>query len=254
MPFHLIRAFLFAVLAASAAHAQSPALRVVSSEALRGRDSFEALGLTGANKPNGLAYRLRLDVPADLPAYVPRTVNGHGLQLAQSTPEGWLGLYVTAPDGPANGNPIYHAALFGADGERRWGLDLNRFLSRRTHLEIQDIRLRAGKLYFNEACQSYSAEARGRCSALVRVDPVRGTLDWRSRNLVSNNVFIFSGPYLVAGYGFTREPDFLFLVSPETGRVLATRPLDSAHSYLEERDGIIHAVTTHQRYRLRIGR
>jgi len=256
-----LRTLLFAAVTAAAlpqpAGAQTaapPGLKVVSREPLRGRHSYAALGLTGANKPNGLQYRLRVDVPARLPASVPRELEGFPLQLAQATPEGWLALYVSSPDGPPNANSLYRAALFAADGRRRWALELNRFLSRPRNLEIQDLRLRSGKLYFNEACQSYSAEAGGRCSALVRVDPVRGTLDWRSRDLVSNNVFIFSGPYIVAGYGFTREPDFLHLVSPETGRVLATRRLDSAHSYLEERGGRIHAVTTHSVYRLRIRR
>ncbi len=237
---------------AAAAVGAEPGLEVISREALRGRDSYAELGLTGANKPNGLQYRLRAHVPANLPAYVPRTMEGLPLQLAEATPEGWLALYASRPEAPAN--PRYRAALFAGDGTRAWTLDLNRFLSRPRHLEIQDIRLRAGKLYFNEACQSYSAEAGRRCSALLRVDPRSGRVDWRSRNLVSNNVFIFAGPYIVAGYGFTDEPDFLYLVSPETGRVVATRPLDSAHDYLEERGGILHAVTTNTLYRLRIRR
>lgn len=237
---------------AGAQAARAPGLEVVSREPLRGRSSYQALGLTGANKPNGLIYRLRAHVPAELPGGVPRVMDGLPLHLAQRAQGGWLALYASAPEGRANAG--YRAALFGKRGELVWKVDLNRFLSRPRDLEIQDIRLQGGKLYFNEACQSYSAEAGGRCSALVRVDPVRGTLDWRSRNLVSNNVFIFHGPYIVAGYGFTREPDFLYLVSPETGRVVASRALDSAHSYLEARDGDVYAVTNGNLYRLRIRR
>ena len=71
---------------------------------------------------------------------------------------------------------------------------------------------------------------------------------------MSNNVFIFAGPYIVAGYGFTGEPDFLYLIAPETGHVAATRPLDTAHQHLEERGGVVYAVTTNSLYRLRIRR
>ena len=86
-----------------------PGWEVISREALRGRDSYAALGLTGANKPNGLEYRLRAHVPDKLPGYVPRTSDGLPLQLAQVTPEGWLALYASRSDAPAN--PRYQAAL-----------------------------------------------------------------------------------------------------------------------------------------------
>jgi hypothetical protein len=262
MPRLPLRLALFAVLTALAtplvhAHAprtpaqQRPALQVIAREPLRGRLSFAALGLTGVNKENGLEYRLRNGIPEKLPEYVPRYLEGLPIHLAQATPEGWLALYASSIDARSDRNQRYRAALFALDGRRKWALELNRFLSRPRNLEIQDIRLRAGKLYFNEACQSYSREAGGRCSALLRVDPRGARLEWRTRHRVSNNVFIFSGPYLVAGYGFTAEPDSLHLISPETGRVVASRALDTAHYYLEERAGILHVVTHNSHYRMR---
>jgi hypothetical protein len=225
-------------------------LQVIAREPLRGRGSYVALGLTGVNKPNGLEYRLRNGIPEKLPEYVPRLLDGLPIHVADATPEGWLALYASNIDPRSDANQRYRAALFAPDGRRRWALELNRFLSRPRNLEIQDIRLRAGKLYFNEACQSYSREAGGRCSALLRVDPRAARLEWRTRNLVSNNVFIFSGAYIVAGYGFTAEPDSLHLISPESGRVVASRALDTAHSYLEERAGVLHVVTHNNVYQI----
>jgi hypothetical protein len=207
-----------------------------------GGESPRSYGLTGANKPNGLIYRFRESVPAEAPAFVARTHAGLDLKIADPVAEGWLAFYKGAlPEMPANAD--YRAVLYGADGDVRWSLELNRFLSAGRRLEIQDIRLADGELYFNEACQSYSAEAGGACSALVRVDPQTGTVVWRSRDLVSNNIFLVHGPFVVAGYGFTNEDDALYLVSRATGRVLDTLPLESAHSYLEFKDGQLVVLT-----------
>jgi hypothetical protein len=205
-------------------------------------ESPRAYGLTGANKPNGVVYRFRESVPPGTPAFVERTRDALDLEIADPVAGGWLAFYKgPLPEMPANAD--YHAVLYGTDGSVRWSLDLNRFLSADRHLEIQDIRLADGELYFNEACQTYSAEAGGACSALVRVDPESGTEVWRSRDLVSNNIFLPHGPFIVAGYGFTNEPDALHLVSRSTGRVLDTLPLESAHSYLEFKDGQLVVLT-----------
>jgi hypothetical protein len=207
-----------------------------------GSESPRSYGLTGTNKPNGVIYRYRESVPAETPAFVARTRDGLDLKIADPVAEGWLAFYKGAlPEMPANAD--YHAVLYGADGAVRWSLDLNRFLSAERHLEIQDIRYADGELYVNEACQSYSAEVGGACSALVRVDPQAGTVVWRSRDLVSNNIFLLYGPFVVTGYGFTNEDDALYLVSRATGRVLDTLQLESAHSYLEFKDRQLVVLT-----------
>lgn len=230
----------------------APILAVVSREPLGGRTSYPSLGLSGANKANGLEHRFRESVPGNTPRYVRRDVAGMSLTIAEPTADGWLGFYRSDADGATSRNSRFHAALYRPDGSMVWNIELNPFLSRTTRLEIQDVRYRGGRLYFNEACQSYSREAGGRCSSLVRVDPVKRRVDWRSRTRVSNNIFIFSGPYIVAGYGFTAEPDSLFLVSPESGRVVASRVLDTAHRYLEERGGQLRVVTTGNLYTLQV--
>lgn len=207
-------------------------------------DEYRRLGLTGANKPNGMDYRLRQSVPQATPHFLPRHLDGLELFIADPAPEGWLGFYrepLQRMETPAN--PRFRALLFGEEGERLWDLDLNRFLSRPDHLEIQDVRYQEGELYFNEACQSYSREAGGRCSSLVRVDPARQEVEWRTPPRTSNNIFILHGPHVIAGYGFTAEPDSLFWIRRETGEIVTRRRLDSAHSYLEIREGDLVVVT-----------
>lgn len=218
------------------------------AEPLNGRD-YAQLGLTGVNKPNGMVYRTRQDVPSRRPAYVQAELDGLQLFIADSTEDGWMAFYRGPLAGAPNGaNVGYRAVMYRTDGSRAWDTNLNRFLSRTDRAEVQDIRYAAGRLYFNEACQSYSREANGACSALLRVDPVAGTVDWRTQPLTSNNILLLHGPYVIAGYGFTAEADSLFLIDRATGRVLDRQPLDSAHTYLEIVGDELVVVTTNQVY------
>jgi len=93
-------------------------------------------------------------------------------------------------------------------------------MSRSDNLEVQDIRLADGVLYYNEACQSYSREAQGQCSSLVAVDPRARRVLWRTAPLTSNGRFRLRGCYIVAGYGFTAEPDSVYLVERGSGAVV----------------------------------
>lgn len=254
------RCALAGLLFAAAAGAGAPAAAqdgrefvLVSSRELPPGATPRALGLSGRNKTNGWDERYRRSIPPRLPPYVPRTLRGLTLFIAEPVPGGWFAFYRSEPGiSSARSNARYLAVLYTPGGAPRWELPLNPFLSRPRDLEIQDIRYVDGQLYFNEACQSYAREAGGRCSALVRVDPRARRVVWRTRALVSNNVFIFQDGHLVAGYGFTAEPDYVYLVSAATGRIVATQRLDSAHRDLEVSGGVLNVVTHSRLYRLRI--
>jgi hypothetical protein len=207
----------------------------------------QAAGLGGPNKPNGVEQRYRRWVPAETPAYVSRQLDSLELAIADETDDGWMAFY----ESPLRGlgpNRAYRAALFGPGGNRLWDLPLNQYLSRNDQLEIQDIRYQDGHLYFNEACQTYAQEAGGDCSALVSIHPETGLLDWRTPDLVSNDIFVFYGPYLITGYGFTNEEDYLYLVDRTDGAVIERMPLDSAHDYLEVTDRTLRVVTYNSVY------
>lgn len=129
-------------------------------------------------------------------------------------------------------NCRFVAALFDRCGKQLWSQPLNNALSRSDQLEIQDARYDAGTLYFNEACQSYSRDAGGRCSSLVALDPATGKVKWRTAPLVSNNRILLTSELVVAGYGFTAEADSIALVRRSDGKVVHKQPLPSAHEDL----------------------
>lgn len=160
-----------------------------------------------------------------IPPGIPDKLGTLELFVLDAADGGWLALYrepynLGSCQLSGTVNCAYEVRFYAHDGAVRWSFPLARLLSRPDHLEVQDLRLVDGVLYFNEACQSYSAEARGACSALVAVDPQTSTVRWRTPPLVSNGRFRIRGCYLVAGYGFTDEADTVSLVDRETGRVI----------------------------------
>jgi hypothetical protein len=76
------------------------------------------------------------------------------------------------------------------------------------------------------------------------VDLVRKRTLWRSPALVANaRTFVVTGNLIVAGYGFTREPDFLYLLDRRTGKVVDRLELPTAPEIVELRNGRVHVRT-----------
>lgn len=185
--------------------------------------------LTGRNKPNGSYSRLREHVAVtDLPR--PEVDEDLQLFIAEPAQGGYLGLWRTPL---AANHYCFIAALYDEDKQLRDYFNLSRMLDD-FDCELQDIRSAAdGRLYFNMACPSYSENLKGKCSRLYCLDPEIAGIRWQTPYLTSNNIFILHDRYIICGYGFTAEKDWLCLLDRETGRVLSKVPLPTAHTDLE---------------------
>lgn len=76
------------------------------------------------------------------------------------------------------------------------------------------------------------------------IDVARKRTLWRSPALVANaRTFVVTGDLIVSGYGFTREPDFLYLLDRRTGKVLDRLELPTAPEVIRLRDGRLHVRT-----------
>lgn len=86
---------------------------------------------------------------------------------------------------------------------------------------IRHAELHGGIVYLNYA-NPMSAEANnGDNGYVVAVDASDGSLLWRSETLRANSYnFIVLGDVLLAGYGFTDEPDYIYAINRHTGRVI----------------------------------
>jgi hypothetical protein len=63
----------------------------------------------------------------------------------------------------------------------------------------------------------YARETGGRGNLVLAGDLCSHSVAWRSRDMVSNAPAMLLGEYLVTGYGFTREADWLYVLDRRTG-------------------------------------
>ena len=193
-------------------------------------------------QPASISLRLRTMVRPDdhlwvgptIPSFVTPAIGHQDLELLDPRPSGgWMALYrqTYADSGYTSKNSTSLVKLFDAGGHEAWSVQLEPLLSRRDELEVQDAHYAedTGALYFNEACQTYSRDAGGKCSSLVALDPVQRKILWRTPPLTSNNEFLVVGNYIVTAYGFTAERCFIRVVRRRDGAILDTHPLKAAN-------------------------
>jgi hypothetical protein len=86
-----------------------------------------------------------------------------------------------------------------------------------------------GVLYVENAHLTYASSSYGQNAYVTAIDLKTKKALWRSPALVANaGTFVVAGRYLVSGYGFTAEPDYLYLLDRRTGRVVERLLLPNA--------------------------
>jgi hypothetical protein len=114
------------------------------------------------------------------------------------------------------------------------------------------------RLYISHAHRTYAETSLGANAYVTAIRIPDGALLWRSQPLVSNadNFALVpagaDGQVLITGYGFTAEPDFLYLLDPETGAVLSKTKVDSGPGYIVPQGDRIHVRTYDRDYVFRL--
>lgn len=115
------------------------------------------------------------------------------------------------------------------------------------------------RLYVSHAHRTYASTSGGANAYITALRIPDGALLWRSRPLVSNarNFALVRDPrgdVLVTGYGFTAEPDFLYLLDPDSGAVIDRTALRTGPTYIIPKGDIIHVRTYDHDYQVRLKR
>ena len=64
---------------------------------------------------------------------------------------------------------------------------------------------------------------------------------WRTDALVCNSRdFVIYNDVIICGYGFTSEPDFLYQIDINTGKVISEIPLNSMADYIVLKDNKVY--------------
>lgn len=106
-----------------------------------------------------------------------------------------------------------------------------------------------GVLYVSSGHGGYAKSSAGRTAFISAIDMKSGNLLWQSKPLVANAVnFLLREGWIITGYGFTAEPDFLFVLDMKTGKTRSKLKLKSGPSYILEKDGKLFVRTYNTNY------
>jgi hypothetical protein len=101
-----------------------------------------------------------------------------------------------------------------------------------------------GTLYVETAHSTYASSSYNRNGYVTAIDLTTKRALWRSPALVANaNTFLVTKRYLVTGYGFTNEPDYLYLLDRATGKVVDRLALPNAPEKITWQQGLIRVRT-----------
>lgn len=230
-----ITAFCAFVLFSGNADAQK--LTLVKKYPNVGKNWASRFELTGANKPEGIEYRLREEVR--LPNLIrSQTTSQMQLVVSESTHFGSFGLFRS----PLSEDYFsFILAVYNRDGKLVREFDLCK-ITDDWGLEVQDIRYEKGKFYFNMACPTYSDQYHGQCSRLYCLDTRSGTIDWKTDYLTSNDIIVLGDNFIACSYGFASERDFIFLLDKKTGTVASRMSLDQKAAYVEQKGDRLYVV------------
>lgn len=128
----------------------------------------------------------------------------------------------------------YVALLKGSVAERMFDLETLRHPPKADpqwkEFAIQDATYaqeRDGVLYVCNGGGSYAKEVFGKKGFLTALDVASGKILWRSAPLTCNATFAMTSDHIISGYGFTAEPDFIFLVRRSDGAIVQRAPIDT---------------------------
>lgn len=180
--------------------------------------------------------------PGSLPEYIPRQfrdatlvrafLGGDSLFLLYGKDFGDLRVLMAA-------DPATYAFKYGYDFQR-WQSPqggTGDFTNQRVIWAVE----KDGILYVSHGHNTYAKESQGRNAYLTAIDPKKDEILWRSAPLVANaRTFLVLGDLIVSGYGFTAEPDFLYLIDRKTGEVAGRHPLKTGPEQILLRDGLLY--------------
>ncbi|MGH3137981.1 MAG: hypothetical protein ACRDPV_15965 [Gaiellaceae bacterium] len=112
-----------------------------------------------------------------------------------------------------------------------------------------------GVLYLSNSHLTYATQTKGRNAYVTAIELGAKKVLWRSPALVANaRTFVVSGDVIVAGYGFTAELDFLYVLDRRTGEVLDRLPVTSAPEIIKLRGDLLHVRTYDRQLVVRLRR
>ncbi len=115
--------------------------------------------------------------------------------------------------------------------------------------KIQCAAVQDNILYVSHSHSTYAESSNNMNAYITAIDLSDMGILWRSDALVCNSMsFVIVNDVIICGYGFTAEPDFLYQIDCNTGKVLEKTPLKSAPEYIIKKDSTLFVRTYNTDY------
>ncbi|MCR5342154.1 MAG: hypothetical protein K6E70_02170 [Butyrivibrio sp.] len=105
-----------------------------------------------------------------------------------------------------------------------------------------------GILYVSIGHFTYAA-ANPHKAYIVAIDTISGETVWKSDDLVcGSNNFLIEGDSIICGYGFTDEPDYIYIINRTNGKTQKQIKVASAPSYFIKQGDQLYVLTYNTEY------
>ena len=183
----------------------------------------------------------------------------HGIELPASLfSEGYGdGTYYYRADNRADEGIFCLTVSYDETDDEIATFDLTDFLDTPTGNEFTTPYIRYAKAYddvlYIEIGHSTYAEDQPYTSFIIAVDLFSGDLLWRSDMQVANgNNFIVGEDTIICGYGFTAEPDYIYVLSRKSGAVLDKIKVNSSPDYFIPEDDSLYVLCYNTAYEFNV--
>jgi hypothetical protein len=207
----------------------------------------------------GINEAIRSDYPPDFLSLAIE-VGGEPYHLYQIIygPESKIGSYGSPPN---QVGVVLHPRILLSVGyetaDINWAIDLSSWALASGNLVSQSVVRQSarwaeehnGVLYVSNWHRTYAESSQGLNGYITALDLTDMSILWRSDPLVCNSEnFLIIGDTIVSGYGFTDEPDYIYLISRLTGEVYDRFQVSTAPEYMVYEHGCLYLLCYDTQY------
>ncbi len=114
--------------------------------------------------------------------------------------------------------------------------------------DVSNAHLVGDILYVHHGHDTYAYSSGGKNAYISAIDLKYNKVLWTSAPLTCNSNFIIVGNTIICGYGFSAEPDYVYLVDMATGQRRQTLKVASGPSNIVKKGNQIHVLTYGEYY------
>ena len=115
-------------------------------------------------------------------------------------------------------------------------------------------RVADGVLYVCTGHRTYAKSSGGLNAFITALALPTGELLWQSEPLVCNSRnFLLDDGWIITGYGFTAEPDFIYVLDAKTGKTVTKQKVETGPEIFLQKDRTLHIRAYNRNYEYTLG-